>query len=136
MAVETEIEAALLARLDALVLSPPMPVAWPNMAFIKPLGGYVRVSHVPNSSQRLTIGSDGPHRRRGLLQVDIFHPKNEGPAFATSHAGQVAAWFPADLKLYSGQVTVRVAKAADIAMAMADATHWQVPVTVSYECFA
>jgi hypothetical protein len=136
MAILIDIETALLARVAALILSPALPVAWPNVAFTKPSGGYLRVNHVPNTSRRIMIGSSEPHMRRGILQVDVFRPKNEGTALATALADQIAAWFPADMRLGAGGVTVRVTKASDAAIAVADDTHWQVPVTVSYECFA
>jgi hypothetical protein len=134
--IQFSIEAALFARVAALVLSPALPVAWPNVAFTKPVGGYLRVTHVPNIARRLFIGSTDPHQRLGLLQVDVFAPLNKGASTATEIAGKVAEHFPCDFRMISDGVTARVTKAPDVAQAMADDTHWMVPVMVRYEVFA
>lgn len=133
--VEGNIEQALFARLAAFVHSPALPIAWPNAVFTKP-PTYLRVSHVPNTSRRLFLGSADPHQRLGLLQVDVLAPLNQGASAATEIAGKLAAHFLPDLPMRSGGVTVKVAKAPDVGPALADDTHWQVPVTVSYEVFA
>lgn len=134
--IETQIWLALKARVAALTLSPALPVAWPNEDFIKPITGYLRVTHVPNVNRRLFIGSTEPHQRIGLLQVDVFSRKNQDASVAAEIAGQVAAWFPTDLRMTYGTVSVRVTKAPDVAQAIADDTHWLAPTSVEYECFA
>lgn len=134
--IETDIEAALFARAALLVaVGGPLaglPVAWPNVALNPKPPTYLRVTHVPNRSRRLFIGSTDPHQRMGLLQIDYFAPKNGGASAATEQAGKIAAHFPTDLAL-SG---VRITKVPDVGPALADDTHWQVPVTVEYEAFA
>lgn len=55
--IETSIWLALKARVQALVLSPALAIAWPNEAFTKPTGGYLRVMHVPNLN-RLSSSPD------------------------------------------------------------------------------
>lgn len=134
--IQGSIEAALFARVASLALSPAIPVAWPNVSFTPPTAGYLRVTHVPNIARRLFLGSTDPHQRLGLLQVDAFTPLNKGASAATEIAGMVAEHFPADLKMTSGTVTVRVTKAPDVAQAIADDAFWFVPVTVSYEAYA
>ncbi|TPM39376.1 hypothetical protein FJ951_27095 [Mesorhizobium sp. B2-2-3] len=134
--IETQIWLALKGRVQTLTLSPVLPIAWPNEDFIKPITGYLRVTHVPNINRRLFIGSTDPHQRIGLLQIDAFAKKNQDASVAAEIAGQVAAWFPTDLRMTYGAVSVRVTKAAEVAQAIADDTHWQTPVTVAYECFA
>lgn len=47
----------------------------------------------------------------------------------------MASHFPADLPMRRDGITVRVAKASDVAPAFAEDTHWHVPVTIRYECF-
>ncbi|MGY3330122.1 hypothetical protein ACVILI_003139 [Mesorhizobium sp. USDA 4775] len=134
--IETQIWLALKARVAALTLSPALPIAWPNEDFIKPNKGYLRVTHVPNVNRRLFIGTTEPHQRIGLLQVDVFSKKNQDASVAAEIAGQVVAWFPTDLRMIYGTVAVRVTKAPDVAQAIADDTHWLVPTSVEYECFA
>ncbi|TGV61118.1 hypothetical protein EN784_01585 [bacterium M00.F.Ca.ET.141.01.1.1] len=134
--IETSIWLALKGRVQALVLSPALPIAWPNEDFTKPLAGYLRVTHVPNINRRRLIGSTEPHQRFGLLQIDVFAKKNQDASVAAEIAGQVATWFPADLKLRYGVTTVRLTKAPDVAQAIADDTHWLTPITIAYEAFA
>ncbi|MGX5827366.1 DUF4128 domain-containing protein [Mesorhizobium sp. 43Arga] len=134
--IETSIWLALKGRVAALTLSPVLPIAWPNEDFTKPITGYLRVTHVPNVNRRIMIGSAEPHQRLGLLQVDLFAKKNQDASVAAEIAGQVAAWFPNDLRMTYGAVSVRVLAAPVVAQAIADDTHWLVPVSVEYECFA
>ena len=65
---------ALRARVSSLSLSPALPVAWPDLTFEKPAGGYLRVTWLPNTAQRLFVGSADPSQRPGLLQLDVFQP--------------------------------------------------------------
>lgn len=132
--IETAIWQALRARVAALVLSPALPVAYPNETFIKPLSGYLRVTLLPNTNERLFVGSVEPHRRLGLLQVDVFAKKNQNVAVAIEIAGKVAAWFPADLRMAFDPVTVRVTAAPSVAQPIDDDTHLMVPVTVPWRC--
>jgi len=134
--IETQIWLALKGRVQALALSPALPIAWPNEDFTKPITGYLRVTHVPNVNRRLFIGSSEPHHRIGLLQIDVFAKKNQDASVAAEIAGQVAAWFPTDLRVNYGAVSVRITKAPDVAQAIADDTHWQTPVSVEYETYA
>lgn len=134
--IQSSIETALFARVASLVLSPALPVAWPNLAYDPPTTGYLRVTHVPNVARRIFLNGSDPHQRLGLLQLDVFQPLNKSAATATELAGKVAEYFPCDLKMVSGAVTVRIAKAPDVAQAIADDAFWFVPVTCQYESFS
>lgn len=135
--IETSIWLALKARVQALLLSPAVTaIAWPNESFTKPTGAYLRVTHVPNLNRRLFLAGSDPHQRLGLLQVDYFGKKNQPAAVAIEIAGQIAAWFPADLSMTYGDILVRVTAAPTVVQAMDDDTHVLVPVTVPVECFA
>lgn len=134
--IQSEIEAALFARIASFVHSPAIPVAWPNVSMNPKPARYLRVNHIPNTSRRLFVGSGAPHQRLGLLQVDVFTELNQGPSTATEIAGLIAAHFPADLRLTTGsplKIVGRVTKAADVGPAMPDDTHWMVPTTIYYE---
>ncbi len=134
--IETAIWLALRGRVESLVLSPALPVAWPNEAFTKPTGGYLRVAHIPNINRRLFLNGADPHQRLGLLQVAVFGKKNQNAAVVVEIAGLVAAHFPADLAIAAYGVTARVTKAPDVAQPIDDDTHVMVPVTIAYEVFA
>ena len=79
--IETSIWMALKARVSTLVLSPVLPVSWPNESFTPPAAGYLRVTHVPNIANRLFIGSAAANQRLGLLQVSVFAKLNQDDIF-------------------------------------------------------
>lgn len=66
----------------------------------------------------------------------MFAKKNQPVAVAVEIAGQIAAWFPADLRMTYGDVLVRVTAVPTVAQPIDDDTHLLVPVTVSIETFA
>jgi hypothetical protein len=134
--IETSIWLALKARAQALVLSPVLPVAWPNESFTKPTGGYLRVTHIPNVNRRLFLSSSDPHQRLGLMQIDVFGRKNENVAVAVEIAGKVAGHFACGTDMWRDGLRVNVTKAPDVGQPIQDDTHVQVPVTIAYECFA
>lgn len=134
--IETSIWLALKARAQALVLSPVLPVAWPNESFAKPTGGYLRVTHISNVNRRLFLGSSGPHQRLGLLQIDVFGKKNENVTVAVELAGKVAQHFACGTEMWRDGLRVSVAKAPDVGQPIEGDTHVQVPVTIAYECIA
>lgn len=106
------------------------------MSFTAPLSGrYLRVSHLPNQTQRLFINS-ATNRRPGILQISVVVPLNVGASAATRVAGQVAEHFSMDLRMTSGGVSVRITKAPDIAPALKEDAAWIVPVSVSFETLA
>lgn len=134
--VQSEIEAALFARVATFTHSPAIPVAWPNVSMNSKPARYLRVNHIPNTSRRLFVGSGAPHQRLGLLQVDVFTQLNQGPSTATEIAGLIAAHFPVDLRLTTGsplKIVGRVTKAADVGPSLPDDTHLMMPVTIQYE---
>lgn len=134
--IETPIWLALRARVEALTLSPVLPVAWPNESFTPPPTGYLRVTWMPNVNRRLFLGSADPHQRLSMLQVDVFAKKNQNVAVALEIAGKVAAHFPADLRMTAHGIACRVAKAADVGQPLPDEAFLMVPVTVAIEAFA
>lgn len=140
MAAESDIMAALFARVSSLVLSPALPasaIAWPNVTFTLPASKrYLRVQFVPNVANRVTIDSDGPHQHLGLLQLSMYAKKNTGEETVRADAAAIAALFPADLKLYSGGTTVRITKRPDVRDLIVEDAEVQIPVMVSFEAYA
>ncbi len=135
MAVEHDIMEALFECLGGLVLSPAHPIAWPNVKFEPPADQrFLRAGFVPNTANRVLIDSDGPHRHMGLLQVSVYGPKGQGEATLRALAGEVADRFPADLRL--GSLPVRITKRPDVADLIIEDARVQIPVLVSWECWA
>lgn len=135
--VETKILMAIRAHVDTLPMKATYPVIWsdgegytPN-----PTQPYLRCTWTPNTTQRLFIGSDDPHRRPGVLQIDVFERLAQGSIVAREVAGQVAAHFAADTKMVFQGVTVQVIKAPSVRGVFID-THVQVPIEIEVEALA
>jgi len=142
--VETAIWQALKARVAALPSPVNFPVAWPDENFTPPVDGngrpipYIEVFDNSNEPERLLISSTGPVLRMGILGIHLMFPV----AMARSHAvkkqyaGQIAAWFPTDLKMISDGVTVQVEKPPKPPSIFRDDAYWRCPVQVRWLCFA
>lgn len=134
--IEASIQTALFARAASLVLSPVHPVAWPNVSFTVPASKkYVRVTHFPNSTDRLYLGNNDPHRHQGILQLTVVAPINSGEALAREIAGQIADHFRAGLKLNSSGVRVNVTKRPNTGSVVIDTTEIRIPVSIAYRAF-
>lgn len=134
---EAMIEEAMFQRLQGLAFTPSMPVAWPNVSFDPPQDHrYLRAQFVPNMADRALIGSDGPHRHMGLMQVSVYWTKGEGETAPRDIAGTVAAHFGCDLKLRNGPLTVRITKHPDVRDLIIEDAAIQIPVIIAWECWA
>lgn len=137
MSVEGKIEEALEARLQSLVTVPAnLPIAWTGKSFTKPTGGkYLELLFAPNLANRVFIGSNDPHQRMGVLQINLHWPLGDFERVPRDLAGQVAAHFPTDLVLTSGGVEVRITKVPDVTAALTFATEITIPVIIEYEAW-
>lgn len=134
---EGKIHDALYARTVALATSLLLPLSWRGYDFTTPASGkWLRGEFFPNTTNRMTIGSDDPHQYLGLLQIAVHWPHGEGEAAMRDKAGQVIAWFPCDLRLFEDGVTVRVTKRPQAAEVFKTDEDLFIPVTVSFEAFA
>lgn len=134
--VETKIAEALLARLAALVLSPPLPIAWPNLAFTPPAGAYLQADHLQAPTVNLFLSNADPDMHVGLLQVTVVAPLNQGVIGAVEIAGSIANHFGKGTALDHEGLRVRIEDRPSIAPALVDEDRLRVPVTVTYRVFA
>lgn len=135
MGIEASIHAALMARVEALTLSPALPVSYPGVPFDNTAGAYLRVTHIRNMPVRWGILGSDPMDRMGLLQLDIFTVISAGSwqIVADNLADSIAAHFPRDLKMTSGGYTARVfSTRVETGIRDPDGTHWQTPIVVDY----
>ncbi len=135
--VETKIERALMYHMSTLVLSPVMSVAYPNADFTPPAAGYLRATHVPNTANQVTMGSNGKNRFLGLLQIDIMWPQNSGGYSAPmERAGAVAAHFKRGTNITLDGVTVRIVRPPETRPMLKSPPYVQVPVMIRYQADA
>jgi len=139
MTVEEVIQAVLFGAVRDIETFTDETKAWPNVTFVPPSGeAYLRVAWMPNNGQRYFFKGTNPQLYLGILQLTVVSPLNEGSGVATQLAGEVAAAFPADRRIYDAitGLYVRIERAPDVAQAFPVDATWNVQVTVRYECFA
>lgn len=145
--IETKIAHAIKARVASLPMASTYAIVWTDGPLPKKEDGtpetsytpdprerYLRATWTPNQTQRVFIGSTEPHRRPGILQIDVFATAARGSGGAREEAGQVAAHFAIDLKLVFQGVQVQVMKAPSVGPVFIG-THLQVPVTIELEAW-
>jgi hypothetical protein len=113
-----------------------LPIAWPNKSFEPPNDKkFLRVDFIPNRVDRLEIASDGAHQMRGLLQISVMWPLDDGLDGPLDIAGAIVAAYPADLTLWDGDLRVRVYQRPAVAGAIVEDKRVMIPVTVLWEVF-
>lgn len=135
--IETKIYQAIKARVDTLPMKATYPIVWTDGSAYSPNPNqpYLRCTWTPNTTQRQFIGSKDPHRRPGILQIDVMGTKAQGSGVAREVAGQVAQHFPTDLRVAFQGIEARVMKAASVLSPFIE-THIQVPVVIELETYA
>lgn len=146
---ESLIEAALLGRVATLSFSPAWApafnlatqVAWPNAAFTPPQSGgkpipYLRVFHIPNTVDQISLGDSGLNRYAGLFQVSVVWPLSVAASPAIEAAGQIAKHFKRGTVIANSGLHIRVSRPPAVARLIQEDTMIQVPVTVSWLCDA
>lgn len=135
--VEGHIWAALLSQLQVMAADIALPIAWPNKNFTAPADRkFLRVQHVPNTVTRRALGSNGAHRRIGILLITVHWPKDTFGVPLVEMAGKVAEHWPADLTMASGGVAVRITQDPQVGNLMDEDAGAVVPVEIFWECFA
>jgi len=131
--IETKIAEGFAARLAALVFTPALPIAWPNVAFTPPASGkYLRANHLPNTTSQISLGTSGQNRHIGLYQIDVLWPLNSGDTAPKEIAGAIAAHFKRGTEFTRETVLIRIPSPPSIAPALVGSASYQIPVTVSY----
>lgn len=137
MDAETYIHAALMARAESMTLDPVLPLQYPGVSApdFSTSGEYGRITHLANEPDRWGVKGTSAMDRTGFLQIDLFTPIDEASwqVLALKRAGEIAAHFPADLKLSSGGFEVQIQKVwPGNGRPDPEGTHWHTPVNVEY----
>ena len=134
--VETKIWLALKAKIETLPLS--FPVAYPKQDYTPETGkAWIKVSHMLNTGFRPFIGNADPELRQGILQLALHTPLNSQTAEVDmQYAGQIAAHFAADRKLYHDGIKVTIQRYPDVGQAYRVDDWWFTPVNVAWQSFS
>lgn len=139
-AVEVAIQSALLNRLGAMVLTPAVPVALPNVPFTPPVPGqnaaWLRGTILPADSIALSVDYGSENQHFGIFQVDIFYGIGSGALAPGRIADAVLAWFRRGTRLTKDGFTVEVTRVPWVGQLIDDDPWVMIPVSVPYLAFA
>lgn len=99
---------------------------------ITPVAGvlYQQATLLPAEPDNIEIGPG--YTERGILQVNIFAPKDKGSAAATTRAIALRDHFPFAASFVSGGVTVNIIATPEIGPARAEDDRFMVPVRIRW----
>ncbi|WP_414461821.1 DUF4128 domain-containing protein [Hyphomicrobium sp. DY-1] len=135
MAVEAKIRDALLAHLAALSLTPPLPVAYPDISFAPPEGTYLKAQLIPNTNRNQFVSDDSTTEFRGIFQITVVSPSGAGSIAGAEIAGKVADHFERGASLASGDLVVRIDGRPSVAADMQSTDRVETPISVSWYAF-
>lgn len=127
------VRAAFETRLAtwAAAQTPPIPVAYQNLAFTPPTGRYVRCWLLPAPTLSEDLG--GLHRqRRGIFQLDLCLPIGVGPGAANTLAASLDATFPLTAPMVQGAIRVFLLTPLSQGPAQDGPDHYMVPLSCEY----
>lgn len=129
----TQIEAALEKRL--LALSPSVATAYENKTYA-PITGtpYQRINHLTNTPRDVTLERDLTEER-GIMQVSLFYPLNQGRVPAKTQALAIRDAFKPPLILTEGGIQIEIQRTPSIAGGMPDGDRYMVPVSIYWNAF-
>jgi hypothetical protein len=124
--VRTAIEIALHA------MTPALETAWENRNYTPTAGTpYQRAFLMPATPDNATKG-DQHYRERGVFQVSLYYPVNEGAAKAMARAQLIRATFYRGSSFTNGTVTTRIDATPEIGRGMVENDRWVLPVSIRY----
>ena len=131
---ESKIHAALVTAYVASGVMPNARTAFEGKSFTPPTGqSWARLTALPTGRDPAAQGKNAAQEWTGILQIDVFHPKNTGHAGLLADVDALLAFFASGKHLdYQGQgVLIRRAERSQIRQEDV----WQ-SVSVSIYCTA
>lgn len=133
---QTKIDLALLNALEVWSDATTFPVGFPMRPFEKPANGKYAVADIFHNLITAPIGS-GSKNYIGLLQISVYWPSDEGTAFLTDKASEIAALFPVNQSITLHGVKVKFTTPPQLgSIVKVSDTEYFKPVSVSYHCSA
>lgn len=114
---ELKIHGALVTAYLASGVMPVERTAFEGREFAPDQGqSWARLTALPSGREPAAMGTDAPQEWTGILQVDLFHPKNTGHAPILGDVDKLLGYFRSGRRLdYQGQgVLVRRAERSPI----------------------
>lgn len=131
---ESKIHSALVSAYIASGVMPALRTAFEGKTFTPPTGqSWARLTALPTGRAPAAQGKNAAQEWAGILQIDLFHPKNTGHAGLLADVDTLLAFFASGQRLdYQGQgVLIRRADRSQIRQEDV----WQ-SISVSIYCIA
>lgn len=134
--IQGRINALLFGRLNSIILSPALPVAWKDMPFAPPATAYL-IAHVATNQPRDDFRTAGePALHRGIFSVALMYPKGGGMSAPTDVAWEIASYFPRGLHLWDGDLKVTISKTPHLPGAIIEETRTRHPVIINWMSYS
>ena len=131
--IDANIIQAIATHLDGLTLTPALPIAWPDRDFKPPsIGGYLRLTVLPNRTEAVTIGRHGVDRHRGIAQVDVCWRQGKGSVDPFAVRDAIATHFKRGTWFDYGDTTVRIVEPPSPGPSLKDSAYTIYPLSVRY----
>lgn len=127
------VRAALEKRLAAL--SPPIDIAFENMAFEPVVGTPYQKANLLRASPDNAVMGSGMFEEIGIFQVTLLYPENTGPGAADARAQLVRDWFKRGMSFTEGGITTLINRTAYVHPGRSDGDRWSVPVDVRWHAY-
>lgn len=127
---QEDVHRALMARVEALTLTPAPVVVWPGFPASQ-AAYWLRVTHLPNIPTRRGLNDTTNITHQGILQIDLMNDPGQHEVVYIARAQDVIDHFPQDLALVQGTARVLIRQAYALG-GRATGDHWMTPVRVEY----
>lgn len=131
MVTQTDIHAALMTRMQDLYFGADAPtIVWPGKPAVQ-ADYWLRVTHLPNTPDRVAMDAATPLLHRGILALDLMNELGRHEVVYIDRAREVVEHFPPNLRMTSGETVVTVLRSYSLG-GRSTGDHWMVPVRVEY----
>ena len=136
VSVEARIADLLLAHLADLTFMPPLPIAYPGVAFNPPEGAYLEATLIPNTNLNRGLGPNDSTQFRGIFQVTVVAPNNAGIIAPTEMAAKIADHFERGTLIADGALRVKIDGRPSLAPPISDTDRMSIPVSIRWHAFS
>lgn len=133
--VNKEIELALLDRVDTIVLTPVLSVAYPDVTFTPPNDNkYLEIIHIPNDVDNYAWDNEDAEIYKGLLNINIHWSGNVGNVPVKNIADNIINnYFSKGTILTQGSTKVHIYKKPSVSAPIKNGAYRFVTVKISYQ---
>jgi hypothetical protein len=135
---EVAIPLLLFNHLEAVALSPPLPISFPDIPFDPPAGTWLAVDYLPNRNISPFIGHSASVLMRGIFQVAVIAPRGAGELASKRIAAAIVAHFAAGTALRPNDesFTLQTDGRPSVGASIQEEKWTRTPVTILWSTFA